>query len=147
MKYNYISDNDFIHLIHAIAFLKGNTGQVKKKCHLRRLVQICTFFMQLSCMVYFQYFLKICNFLVLQWPQKNPRTFFSLKIKSSEKQKCVNKLFLLKSKILKRLNHRILENLQIVIRKFAFFSSGIIFTDIFFQWFLRFQLNSVYLIL
>ena len=32
---------------------------------------------------------------------------FSLKIKSSERKKCVNKLFLSKSKIIKRLNHRI----------------------------------------
>ena len=44
--------------------------------------------------------------------KKNPRTFFPLKIKSSEKQKCVNKLFLSKSKILKRFNHRITENSQ-----------------------------------
>ena len=33
--------------------------------------------------------------------QKNPQTFHSLKIKIPEKQKCVTKLFLLKSKILK----------------------------------------------
>ena len=42
----------------------------------------------------------------IQW------TFFSRKIKGSEKQKCVYILFLLNSRILLRLNHRITENLQ-----------------------------------
>ena len=55
--------------------------------------------------------------------QKKP---FSLKIKSSEKQKCVYKLFLSKSKSLKRLNHRITENSQNCnkqIRNFYFWSN------------------------
>ena len=43
--------------------------------------------------------------------KKNPRTFFSLKIKSLEKQKCVYKLFLSTFKILYRLNHRTLAEL------------------------------------
>ena len=72
------------------------TGWVKEKCDLRRLMQNCTFFVQLS--MFFQYFLKICNFLVLQWPKRKSVNLFSLKIKSSEKQKCVKKLFLSKSK-------------------------------------------------
>ena len=38
--------------------------------------------------------------------QKIREPIFSLKIKSSEKQKCVYKLFQSKSKILQRLNHR-----------------------------------------
>ena len=75
------------------------TGRVKKRCDLQRLVQNCIFFVQLSCMFFKYYFLKICKF---NWysngPKKNRRTFFSLKIKSSEEQKCVNKLFLSKSK-------------------------------------------------
>ena len=58
------------------------------------------------------FFENLQFFLVLQWPQKKSANLFSLKIKNSEKQKCVNKLFLSKSKILKRLNHRISENLQ-----------------------------------
>ena len=33
-----------------------------KKCNLRRLVEKCTFFVQLSWMVFFRYLLKICNF-------------------------------------------------------------------------------------
>ncbi len=41
-----------------------------------------------------------------------PIFYVPKKIKSSEKQKCVYKLFLLKSKILKRLNHRITKNSQ-----------------------------------
>ena len=49
--------------------------------------------------------------------KKTREPFFSLKIKSSEKQKCVNKLFISKSKILKRLNHRISETLQNCIMK------------------------------
>ena len=81
-------------------------------------------------------------------PIKNPLTFFSLKIKSLEKQKCVNKLFLSKSKILKRFNHRTPENLQNCNKKtpnFQFWYN--FYGKIVFQWFLRFQLNSVYLIL
>jgi len=64
---------------------------VKKKCDLRRLVQNCTFFVQLSCMVFFQYFLKFLKkFLVFQWLKKSAN-LFSLKIKSLEKKKCVYK--------------------------------------------------------
>jgi len=44
-------------------------------------------------------------------PKENPRIFFSLKIKSSEKQKCTFILFLSKSQILLRLNHRITNKL------------------------------------
>ena len=64
-----------------------------KKCDLRRLVQNCNFFVQLSCMVFFNIFRKFVTFLVLQWPEKNLRIFFSLKIKSLEKQKCIKKYF------------------------------------------------------
>ena len=78
---------------------------------LRRLVKNCTFFVQLSWIGVYNIFWRFVFFLLFQWPIKYPRTFFSLKIKSSVKQKCVNKLFLLKPKILKRLNHRIAENL------------------------------------
>ena len=42
--------------------------------------------------------------------KKIRKSFFSLKIKSSEKQKCAFILFLSKSKILLRLNHGITEN-------------------------------------
>ena len=124
-------------------------GWVKKKCDLPRLVQKCTFCVQLSCRAFFKYFLKVCNFfLVLQWPQKKSANFFSLKIKSLEKQKCVNKLFLSKSKIFKRLNHRISENWQNCnkkIRNFQFWYN--FYGKIIFLRFLRFQVNSVYLIL
>ena len=44
-------------------------------------------------------------------------------------QKCENKLFLSKSKILKRLALRIEDDLQNCKRKFAIFSSGLIFTE------------------
>ena len=74
------------------------SGGVKKKCDQQRLVQKCTFFVQLFCMVFFNIFGIF--FLVLQRPKKIRETFFSLKIKSSEKQRCVHKLFLSKSKIL-----------------------------------------------
>ena len=51
--------------------------------------------------------------MLLRWPQKKIREpFFLSKSKVQKKQKCVNKLLLSKSKILKRLNHRISENLQ-----------------------------------
>ena len=52
-------------------------------------------------------FLIFFENLYFFWSKKIPRTFFSFKIKSSEKQKCVNKFFVSKSKILKRLDHRI----------------------------------------
>ena len=110
------------------------TGWVKNKCDLRRLYQNCTFLVQLFCMVVFQYFLKIC--ILFFWYshglKENPRTFFSLKIKSSEKQKCIHYLFISKSKILLRLNHRITESQKIrkiVIRKFAIFSSVLNFKE------------------
>ena len=48
----------------------------QRKCDLRRLVQKCTFFVQLSCMVFLKYFLKIGNFFWYFNGQKNPRTFF-----------------------------------------------------------------------
>ena len=86
----------------------------------------------LSTLLYGVFFNIFWIYILLSTPmarKKNPRTFFPLKIKSSEKQKCVKKLFLSKSKILKRLNHRISENWKIVIRKLAIFSSGIIFTE------------------
>ena len=74
------------------------TGWVKEKCDLRHLMQNCTFFVQLSMF-----------FLVLQWPKRKSANLFSLKIKSSEKQKCVYKLFLSKSKNFLKIeskNHR-----------------------------------------
>jgi len=95
----------------SLDFLKLNLGWKymhrvsKKKWNLRRLVQKYAFFVQLSWMVFYQYFLKICIFFgtpIIQWPKKNPQIFFSLKIKSSEKQKCVYKLFISKSKIKKK---------------------------------------------
>ena len=73
-----------------------------KKCDLLRLLQNCTFFVQLSCMVFFQYFSKILIFfdISIDLKKKFANFFFSLKIKSSEKQKCVYKLFLSKSNFL-----------------------------------------------
>ena len=53
-------------------------------------------------------FSKFVNFFGTSMAQKKSANFFFLKIKSSEKQKCVNKLFRSKSKILKR---KELENL------------------------------------
>ena len=70
--------------------------------------KIVHFFVQFSCIL-FEYFL----FWFFNGPQeKNLRIFFSLKIKSSEQQNCVNILFLSKSKIFVKLNHRMTENLQ-----------------------------------
>ena len=68
----------------------------------------------------FIYFLKICNFfLVLQ----------SLKIKSSEKQKCAFILFSLDLKFFKDWITESQKMCKIVIRKFAIFSSATIFTE------------------
>ena len=47
------------------------------------------------------FFENVYFFLVLQWPKKIREPFFTLKIKGSEKRKCVNKMFLSKSKIYK----------------------------------------------
>jgi len=85
----------------------------QKKCVLRRLVQMCNFFRATLLYGVFKIFFENLYFFGTSMVQKKIREpFFSFKIKSSVKQKCVNKLFLLKSKILKRLNHRISENLQ-----------------------------------
>ena len=67
------------------------------------------FFEQISRLVFYQYFSDFFDFFMVLI---KIRKLFSLKIKSSEIQKCVYTLFLLKSKILQRLNHRITLNLQ-----------------------------------
>jgi len=59
--------------------------------------------------------------------QKNIREPFFLKIKCLKKQKCVYILFLINSKILKRFNHRITENLQTCNKKIFNFQFGFIF--------------------
>jgi len=116
-------------------FVLQSTGGVKKKRDLRRLVKNCNFFVQLSCMVFFSIFFEN---LYLFWYFNDPKktaNLFSLKIKNSEKQKCVNKLFLSKSKILKRMNLRISENLQNCNKKisnFQFWSN--FYGKIVFQW-------------
>ena len=72
-------------------------------------VQNCTFFVQLTLLYGV---LKICKFFGTPMaPKKLQEPFFS-QIKISEMQKSVFELFLSKSKILKRLNHRITENSQ-----------------------------------
>ena len=77
--------------------------------------------------------------------KKNPRTFFSLKIKSLEKQKCVYKLFLSNTKISYRLNHRITENWQNWNKENSQFSVVFLFKGkVVFHWFFKFQLNNVY---
>ena len=71
---------------------------------------------------------------------KKSANLFSHKIKSSEEQKCANKLFLSKSKILKGLNYKISENLQNCnkkIRNFQFWYN--FYGKIVVQWFLRIQ--------
>ena len=84
----------------------------KKKCDLRAWCKSVTFLCNSSVWCFLNIFWKFVFFGTSMANKRNSRTFFSFKIKSSEKQKCVNKLFLSKSKILKRLNHRISENLQ-----------------------------------
>ena len=70
-----------------------NVQGESKKCDLRRLVQNCTLFSCNSCMVIFQHFLNVFNFLwYFNGPKKIRQLFYSLKIKSSEKQKCVDEL-------------------------------------------------------
>jgi len=54
--------------------------------------------------IYFENLYFFCGASMARKIIREP--FFSLKIKSSEKQRCVSKLFLSKSKILKRLNLR-----------------------------------------
>ena len=61
--------------------------------------KIVPFFVQLSCTVFFQSFFELF-FWYSNGPKKSPRTFFSLKIKTSEKRKCKFILFLSNSKIL-----------------------------------------------
>ena len=66
-------------------------GESKKRCDLRRLVQNCTFFVQLSCMVFFQYFLKICKkFFGTPMPQKkSANLFFSQNQKFRKAKMCL----------------------------------------------------------
>jgi len=71
--------------------------------------------------------------------------FFSQNQKFRKAKKCVYKLFLSKSKILYRLNHRITENWQNYNKKNSQFSVLFKFKGkVVFQWFFKFQRNSVY---
>jgi len=87
------------------------------------------------------FFWKFVNFFWYSNDPKKSANLFYLKIKSSEKQKCVYKLFLSKSKILLRLNQRITEYSQLVIRKFAVFSSGLIIKEMLFKFSSSFLLS------
>ena len=89
------------------------TGWVKKKVWFAAPgAKLYLFCATLLYGVFLNIFWKFIIFFGTSMAQKKICEPFSLKIKSSEKQKCVNKLFLSKFKILKRLNHRIPENLQ-----------------------------------
>ena len=64
--------------------------RVIKKCDFRRLVQNCTFFVQLSCMVFFQYFWKICNSFGTPMAQKKyANLFFSQNQKFRKAKICI----------------------------------------------------------
>ena len=64
--------------------------------------QKCTFFVQLSCMVFFQFVLKIFNFFwYSNGLKENARTFFFSENQKFRKAKCVYKLFISKSKFFK----------------------------------------------
>ena len=98
-------------------------GESKKSVICGAWCQIVPFLCN-SCLVFFfQYFLKICNFLVLQWPKRKSANLFSLQIKSSEKQNYVFKLFLSKSKFFTDWFKELQKIRNIVVGKFASFSS------------------------
>ena len=96
-----------------------HTGWVKKSCDL-----------QLSCMVYFQYFLKICIFFWYSNDPKKNREPFPLSKSKLHKSKNVYINYLYRN--LKFHKDWITESEiigKIVIRKFAIFSSGLIFKE------------------
>ena len=70
--------------------------------------KILPFFCKSPVWRFFNIFWKFVIFLVLQWSKRKSANLFLSK-KSSEKQKCVYKLFLSKPKIFKieKMNHRI----------------------------------------
>ena len=72
---------------------------------------------------FFNIFWKFVIFLVLQWPKRKSANLFSLKIKSSEKQNYVFKLFLSKSKFFTDWFKELQKIRNIVVGKFASFSS------------------------
>ena len=87
------------------------------------------YFLQLSLMVFFQFFWNILFFWYSNG-QKIRKTYFLFKIWSSEKQKCVYIYYLYQ--ILKFSIYSIRESqkiCKIVIRKFAIFSFGLIFKE------------------
>ena len=115
---------------HKTLFAKATDSSIQftymmsqKKCDLGRLVQNCTLFCGILLYGVFNIVWKFVFVLVLQWPPKKSANLFSLKIKGSEKQKCVYKLFLSKSKIVwvlrfqLKTKQRIFNTLEYVRRK------------------------------
>ena len=74
---------------HNKGWFPGLQGESKKSVISGAWCKIVPIFVQLSCMVFLQYFLKFLLFLGVSMAQKKCEPLFSLKIKSSEKQKCV----------------------------------------------------------
>ena len=87
-----LSHSRYAHSFPGLVRLRKIYRVSQKKWDLRRLVQICTFFVQLSGMVFFQYFFwKTCNFLVLQWPKKISKPFFLSKSKIQKNKNVLRK--------------------------------------------------------
>ena len=128
--FNIIKCNYFLKCIYlplesfkALVFLKY-TGWVKK-VWLAAPGAKFYFFVQISCMVFFQYFLEIFNFLgYLYGPKKSPRTWF---LSKSKVQKSNNVYIYYFYQILKFYKYCMKESQKIcqtVVRKFAIFCSG-----------------------
>ena len=99
------------------------TWWVKKSAIWGAWCKIVPFLVEFSCMVFLILFENLYLFWYFNGPPKKSANLFSLKIKGSEKQKCVYKLFLSKSKIVwvlrfqLKTKQRIFNTLEYVRRK------------------------------
>ena len=144
-KYDLIDDNIYIYRIHSVffcyIFVLMRAFLFAKLCkiawtifvYIKRILQFSYVLLN-----QFEYLYKIYIYIQGESKKEKSKPFFLSK-SSSEIQKCVHKLFLSKSKILKRLNHRISENWQNCnwkIRNFQFWYN--FYGKIICLWFLRF---------
>ena len=124
-------------------FVKEIYRVSQKRCDLWRLEQNFTFFVQLSCMVFFQYFfLNLLIFFGTPMARKKIREpFFLSKSKVQKSKNVYRNYFYRNQKFYKDWTKESQKIRKIVIRKFAIFSSGLTFKEKLFKFCSSFLLS------